>query len=294
MNPNHLKGIQTTGFQTSLELAQKQGFPTKLVAGTKRSRSDHEVSTSFTSARRLFQTEQNRTTGPQRRAGTIPIHPSKRRLIASEIRTLPSAALPDEDCVTYSQRKAVSSTPGPSGNPLLSLRHPNYGLPESLVANFEVLGVNCIYPWQASCLMGHGHLTAKKNLVYSAPTGGGKSLVADVLILKRIIDNPGMKAILVLPYVALVQEKLKWLRRLAEGVERRPDAPSGNDAPSTRPPSRSSKMSQNSIRVTGFFGGSKSRATWSDTDIAVCTIEKVGMFKFWTIARHWLDIGLRG
>lgn len=273
MNPNRLEGVQTTGFQTSLELAQQQGLPTKLATGTKRSRSDYEVSTSFTSARSLLQTEAKATTGPVRRAGSIPIHPSKRRFIASEIRTLPSAVLPEEDFATYSQRKAVSSTPGPSQNPLLSLRHPKYGLPESLVSNFEALGVRCIYTWQASCLLGRGILSAEKNLVYSAPTGGGKSLVADVLMLKRIIENPGLKAILVLPYVALVQEKLKWIRRLIEGVDRQ----MGDFHASNAPTSTRAKTSQSAIRVTGFFGGSKSRATWSDTDIAICTIEKVGI-----------------
>ena len=50
-------------------------------------------------------------------------------------------------------------------------------------------------------------LLGEKNLVYTAPTGGGKSLVADVLMLKRVLESK--KAILVLPYVALVQEKLK-------------------------------------------------------------------------------------
>ncbi|RAL66940.1 hypothetical protein DID88_007722 [Monilinia fructigena] len=31
---------------------------------------------------------------------------------------------------------------------------------------------------------------------------------------------------------------------------------------------------EDTIRVTGFYGGSKSRSTWADMDIAVCTIEK--------------------
>ncbi|THC96249.1 hypothetical protein EYZ11_004283 [Aspergillus tanneri] len=39
-------------------------------------------------------------------------------------------------------------------------------------------------------------------------------------MLKRIMDDPTRKAILVLPYVALVQEKLKWLRRIVQGLEK--------------------------------------------------------------------------
>ena len=49
-------------------------------------------------------------------------------------------------------------------------------------------------------------LTGEQNLIYTAPTGGGKSLVANVLVLESINECPIKKGILVLPYVALVQE----------------------------------------------------------------------------------------
>ena len=65
--------------------------------------------------------------------------------------------------------------------------------------NFTSLGIDSIYPWQSSCLLGRGILNGETNLVYSAPTGGGKSLVADVVMLKRVIEDPKKKAILVLP-----------------------------------------------------------------------------------------------
>ncbi|KAL8642040.1 MAG: hypothetical protein Q9228_001234 [Teloschistes exilis] len=107
----------------------------------------------------------------------------------------------------------VTSLPSLSLNPLLTLSHPRYGLPESLVKNFASMAIRNIYPWQSSCLLGRGLLTGEKNLVYTAPRGGGKSLVADVLMLKKILGSPNAKAILVLPYVALVQEKIAWLRK---------------------------------------------------------------------------------
>lgn len=161
----------------------------------------------------------------------------------------------------------ISSTPGPSQNPLLTLRHPHYGLPARLLDNLESLGVRSIYPWQSSCLLGRGLLSGEKNLVYTAPTGGGKSLVADVLLLKKVIENPRKKSILVLPYVALVQEKLKWLRALTEGVSKHVESSDGPPDPTWRQPS-------SLIRVAGFFGGSRSSVNWSDCDVAVCTIEK--------------------
>ena len=172
----------------------------------------------------------------------------------------------------YTQRKMMASTPNPSQNPLLSLKHPSYGLPSLLVENFSALGINSIYPWQSSCLLGRGLLTGEKNLVYTAPTGGGKSLVADILMLKRAIENK--KAILVLPYVALVQEKLKWLRRAVEGVDKRADSVDSSRVGQAR---LRNANDHRSIRVVGYFGGSTARTDWADVDIAVCTIEKAGL-----------------
>ena len=169
----------------------------------------------------------------------------------------------------YSPRKALALTPGPSSNPLLDLTHPSYDLPEGLVRNFAALGIKSIYPWQAECLLRSGALGGQKNLVYTAPTGGGKSLVADILMLKKIIEHPEKKAILVLPYVALVQEKLRWLRSVVEGVSKQETAKYVRDSRWRK------RGDEESVRIAGFFGGSKQRLTWADMDIAVCTIEKV-------------------
>ncbi|RYP06975.1 hypothetical protein DL764_002798 [Monosporascus ibericus] len=159
----------------------------------------------------------------------------------------------------YSQRKAISATPTATFDTALSLSHPRYALPECLVNNLKALGIKEIYPWQKQCLMGPGLLTGKKNLVYSAPTGGGKSLVADILLLKRVLEERKAKALLVLPYVALVQEKVRWLRSVVEGIKRQP----AEDAPE-KPQLWAKRPDEDNIRVVGFFGGGKIRATWSD------------------------------
>lgn len=195
------------------------------------------------------------------------------RLTASRIEYADSSAAAGDLPSEYSQRQAFGATPTSTVDPLLSLSHPAYGLPSQLVANFAALGIRTIYPWQKQCLLGPGLLRGEKNLVYSAPTGGGKSLVADVLMLKRVLEDRNAKAILVLPYVALVQEKVRWLRNAVSGISR---ADLGQGEPdSDHKKLWAPRADKDTIRVVGFFGGSKIRATWADFDIAVCTIEKV-------------------
>lgn len=89
-------------------------------------------------------------------------------------------------------------------------------------------------------------------------------------MLKRIMREPGAKSLLVLPYVALVQEKVRWLRNVVQDL--RPPAESLAADDHQGPWRR--RADQGVIRVVGFFGGGKVRATWDDFDIGVCTLEK--------------------
>jgi DNA polymerase theta len=90
-------------------------------------------------------------------------------------------------------------------------------------------------------------------------------------MLKKVIECPGKKALLVLPYVALVQEKMRWLRKLVDGL-----AKHRLSSPKRHSTIFRSLGNEDNLRVVGLFGGSKSKASWADMDIAVCTIEKVG------------------
>lgn len=257
--------LQTRGFQTSIDLAQRQTYSTTNVAGSKR---DHEL---FLNDNAVKPYEVSFDPITNRPARTLP---QPRRLKASIISTagVPPGVVVANGPSEYTQRRCAASTPGPSQNPLLSLAHPRYDLPPVLISNLALLGVHSIYPWQSACLLGKGILSGEQNLVYTAPTGGGKSLVADVLLLKKVIEQPTKKAILVLPYVALVQEKLKWLRKVVEGVEKRVDLP--EDRPCADSAWSKWRTIPSCIRVAGFFGGSRAKATWADIDVAVCTIEK--------------------
>ncbi|EXJ64515.1 DNA polymerase theta subunit [Cladophialophora yegresii CBS 114405] len=257
------------GHKTSVDLARRQTFNTTTTAGAKRTidevRNAQDDQPDLPIHRRTVSNSVQAHIQLERAEHRPP------RLQPSRIISPVGNGTQADARSTAAPLAATRSTPGPSQNPLLSLRHPRYALPERMVENFEALGVRAIYPWQSSCLLGKGLLTGEQNLVYTAPTGGGKSLVADVLLLKRVIENPTKRAILVLPYVALVQEKLRWLRALADGVFKHSDeVTDGSPLPSWRRPSTT-------IRVSGFFGGSRSNVNFSDCDVALCTIEKANL-----------------
>lgn len=296
--------FQTNGFNTSIDLVRRQAYPhthnaPPPLAGHKRppeslSGADDPPSKASTyisyqgdypQQQKQQQQQHNSVAAGSNFVGFSrpSVGPTRGCLVASEIRpvtAVAAAAAAAEDNNIPNQHPNTGTgeevqQPVPSRNPSLSLKDSRYGLPPSLVANFAALGVSSIYGWQASCLLAPGLLTGHRHLVYTAPTGGGKSLVADVLMLKRIIEKPSRKAILVLPYVALVQEKLKWLRRIVQDVEKYVPDESVEEKDSAKPAYRRWKAQQREIRVTGFFGGNRTTASWADTDIAVCTIEKV-------------------
>ena len=55
------------------------------------------------------------------------------------------------------------------------------------------------------------------NLLYSAPTSAGKSLVAEILALKRVLQTK-RKAIFILPIVSVAQEKMFSLKVMYSGL----------------------------------------------------------------------------
>ena len=86
----------------------------------------------------------------------------------------------------------------------------SWGLPSAVVDCYAKAGLTELFPWQVECLSLDGVLDGH-NLVYSAPTSAGKTLVAELIALKRTVDTT-RKALFVLPYVSVAREKLLSLQ----------------------------------------------------------------------------------
>lgn len=102
-----------------------------------------------------------------------------------------------------------------------------------------------MFEWQADCLSLPGVLSGS-NIVYSAPTSAGKTLVAELLSLKCILEHQ-RKVLIILPFVSIVHEKVNYLRNMFEVV---------------------------GIKIGGFVGSQSPQGGLAAVDMAICTIEK--------------------
>lgn len=100
-----------------------------------------------------------------------------------------------------------------------SLRLEDLGLPPSVVERFGERGVKTMYAWQRGAI---DSASDGSNLVFCAPTSGGKSLVAEVLLVKALMRRGRQgRALFVLPFHSLVNEKSKDLEKILAPMYRK-------------------------------------------------------------------------
>ncbi|KAK4474495.1 hypothetical protein MN116_001644 [Schistosoma mekongi] len=134
-------------------------------------------------------------------------------------------------------------------------------VPEDLYQQYKVMNISSIFSWQAECLSLPGVLEGWRNLVYSAPTSAGKTLVAEIIVLKRILES-ALKAFIILPYVSVSKEKMIYLQKLFNSL---------------------------GIRVGGYMAGHSPPGGLSAINVAVCTIEKANSLVNRLIEEERLD-----
>lgn len=121
-----------------------------------------------------------------------------------------------------------------------------WGLPEQLVKYYHDKGIENLFKWQVQALWQPGVFDYGRNLVYSAPTSAGKSMVADMLMFKTFYERK-KKVIIILPFVSISHEKVNALKTV---------------------------LQYTGITIESFAGNVCPPGGFARVDAAVCTIEK--------------------
>lgn len=124
----------------------------------------------------------------------------------SRLQTVPSVAI-NKPIIYNSEEKSSLIIDTTKNLRLIS----NWGLPASIIAEYKSKGIVEMFEWQTECLSNKNVLFKNSNLVYSAPTSAGKTLISEILMIKNVVERK-KKALFILPFVSVVREKMYYLQ----------------------------------------------------------------------------------
>jgi replicative superfamily II helicase len=163
----------------------------------------------------------------------------------------PSTIPKSRDCINgddlFNQTAPNASPPTlPKSCASSSRQLSSWGLPRSILEKYAARKISTMFPWQVECLNNPKILKHHANLVYSAPTSAGKTLVAEILAIKTVLERR-KKVLFILPFVSVVREKMFYFQDIFSG---------------------------SGVRVEGFMGSYNPPGGFQSVQFAVCTIEK--------------------
>lgn len=95
---------------------------------------------------------------------------------------------------------------------MLTIRDLTRWLPESVIELYEALGINELYPPQADAI--ERGLLDGRNMIISVPTAAGKTLLAELAMLRGALS--GKRALYIVPLRALASEKFDSFSRFSK------------------------------------------------------------------------------
>ena len=125
----------------------------------------------------------------------------------------------------------------------------SFGLPEEVLQRYSQKKIDTMLEWQLECLSIPGVLSGNKNLIVSATTSAGKSLVGEIISLKCILEKK-KKVLIIKPYVSGVRMTEDYLKYVFKAA---------------------------GVKVKWFSESSPLHGDISKVDVAICTIERASI-----------------
>lgn len=122
----------------------------------------------------------------------------------------------DENTNNFKQQEKMNNNSNNNASKSNKSGETFYGLPmkvKELLKSERKIGA--LYDWQNDVLKRMQQQPPQTNLLYLSPTSGGKTLVAEILILQCLLVNK-KDCIFIMPFVSIVQEKVQMMEPFAE------------------------------------------------------------------------------